>query len=70
MSTHHHHIKADIFTGLPEAVVVMKKHGELWRIQGPFKYCPICKCIPTKFVGRNPEEDVKDEHFQKPRQDT
>lgn len=46
----HRHLR-ERWVELPEAAALMAKHGDAWAVQGPFKFCPICKCVPTGFTG-------------------
>lgn len=54
----HRHLRERPFMGLPEVVEMIKEHGELWHIKGPFKYCPLCKCVPTTFTGQHVEAEA------------
>jgi hypothetical protein len=54
----HRHLRKKPFVGLSEAVKLMTEYGQYWHIQGPFKYCPICNCVPTSSTGQHIEEVV------------
>jgi hypothetical protein len=52
MGYHRHRKK--IMT-LREAVAQMRQ-DENWQIHGPFEFCPLCNCVPTEFVAKDPEK--------------
>jgi hypothetical protein len=51
----HRHLAAK-WLDLPETVERIKQFGPYHATQGPFKYCEICKCVPTTFTAETPEE--------------
>lgn len=61
MSGWHRHISANIWKSLPETVSGFAEHGLAYHGMGPFRYCELCKCIPTKIVAPDPEpQSVKE----------
>ena len=56
MTQFHRHLRANSWLTMEESVKLMAEHGPLWTTQGPFKYCEICKCVPTTFTGITPED--------------
>ena len=52
---YHRHVKK--WQTLQGSVAQMAEYGDQWIAKGPFEFCEICGCVPTKLVAPDPLAD-------------